>query len=320
MEIIIEEISRGHKLLSRHKLDQPKVTIGRGYQNDIILTDPHVCAKHLNLEYNGEAWLAHDEDTVNGSYLEKNKQSVDHHTIHSGDIISLGKSQIRILFPDHPVEESLAFSPFESLINFMRHPAMLFSSILLFSLVAGIVFYLNKPVEVTFTQLLVPAIGMTLLFALWPLLIALVSHLTKNDARVWNQLGVCFAFFTLMWLRDVLESILDFNLSGNWPIAGLITLVPIGLAFVLFWLNCYIGFHMSGGRRLAIAASLTTLLFGGSYLVQISNKPDFSIHPQYNATIMTPGFLFAPSSDVDTFIKDSRGLFGKAQQAASQKQ
>ena len=320
MEIIIEEISRGHKLLSRHKLDQPKVTIGRGYQNDIILTDPHVCAKHLNLEYNGEAWLAHDEDTVNGSYLEKNKQSVDHHTIHSGDIISLGKSQIRILFPDHPVEESLAFSPFESLINFMRHPAMLFSSILLFSLVAGIVFYLNKPVEVTFTQLLVPAIGMTLLFALWPLLIALVSHLTKNDARVWNQLGVCFAFFNLMWLSDVLESILDFNLSGNWPIAGLITLVPIGLAFVLFWLNCYIGFHMSGGRRLAIAASLTTLLFGGSYLVQISNKPDFSIHPQYNATIMTPGFLFAPSSDVDTFIKDSRGLFGKAQQAASQKQ
>ena len=319
MEIIIEEISRGHKLLSRHKLDQPKVTIGRGYQNDIILTDPHVCAKHLNLEYNGEAWLAHDEDTVNGSYLEKNKQSVNHHTINSGDIISLGKSQIRILFPDHPVDESLAFSPFESLINFMRHPTVLFSSILLFSLVAGIVFYLNKPVEVTFTQLLVPAIGMTLLFALWPLLIALVSHLTKNDARVWNQLGVCFAFFNLMWLSDVLESIIDFNFSANWPITGLITLLPIGLAFVLFWLNCYIGFHMSAGRRLAVAASLTTLLFGGSYLVQLSNKPDFSIHPQYNATIMTPGFLFAPSSDVETFIDDSRELFSKAQQAAAKK-
>ncbi|WDE12508.1 FHA domain-containing protein [Thalassomonas haliotis] len=319
MEIIIEEISRGHKLLSRHKLDQPRVSIGRGYQNDIILTDPHVCAKHLNLEFNGESWLAYDEDTVNGSYLEKNKQSVNQHTINSGDIISLGKSQIRILFPDHPVEESLAFSPFESLINFMRHPAVLFTSIMLFSLVAGIVFYLNKPVEVTFTQLLVPAIGMTLLFALWPLLIALVSHLTKNDARVWNQLGVCFAFFNLMWLSDVIESILDFNLSANWPIAGLITLLPIGLAFVLFWLNCYIGFHMTAARRLTIAASLTTLLFGGSYLIQLSNKPDFSIHPQYNATIMTPGFLLAPGSDVDSFINDSRRLFAKAQQAAAEK-
>ncbi|WDD99720.1 FHA domain-containing protein [Thalassomonas actiniarum] len=319
MEIIIEEISRGHKLLSRHKLDQSRVSIGRGYQNDIILTDPHVCAKHLNLEFNGESWLAHDEDTVNGSYLEKNKQSVNQHTINSGDIISLGKSQIRILFPDHPVEESLAFSPFESLINFMRHPTMLLTSISLFSLVAGIVFYLNKPVEVTFTQLLVPAIGMTMLFALWPLLIALISHLTKNDARVWNQLGVCFAFFNLMWLSDVIESVLDFNLSANWPIAGLITLLPIGLAFVLFWLNCYIGFHMTAGRRLTIAASLTTLLFGGSYLIQLSNKPDFSINPQYNATIMTPGFLFSPSSDVDSFIDDSRRLFGKAQKAAAEK-
>ena len=319
MEIIIEEISRGHKLIGRHKLNQQTVTVGRGYHNDIILADPHVCAKHLNLEFNGEHWLVHDEDTVNGSYLEENKHSVKQHVLHSGDIITIGKSQIRIVFPDHPVEESIAFSPFENLIHFMRHPLVLSTSILLFALVAGIVFYLNKPVEVTFTQLLVPAIGMTLLFALWPALIALVSHLTKHDARVWNQLGVCFAFFNLMWLSDVLESILDFNLSANWSIAWIITFIPIGLAFALFWLNCYIGFHMTERRRLMVAASLTCLLFGGSYVVQISNKPDFSVQPHYNATIMTPGFLFASSNDVDTFLADSEVLFAKAQKKAAQK-
>ena len=317
MEIIIEEISRGHKLISRHKLNKEDVLIGRGYQNDIILADPHICPEHIQLKYNGEHWLIEDQDSINGSYLEDGKTSIENHIINSGDVFSIGKSLLRVVFVNHPVEETIRFSTFENLINILRHPVILALSITLFAFVSGYIFYLNKSIEVNFSQLLAPAIGMSLMFAVWPAGVALMSHLTKHEARVMTQLGISFAFFNLLWVSDILDSIIKFNFSSNWPINDVFALVPIGLAFCLFWLNSYIGFHMTARRRIAVAAGISLLFFGGSYLIQISNKPEFSARPHYNATIMTPSFMFLPSSDVDKFINDSEKLFAKVQKEAA---
>ncbi|NQZ79984.1 MAG: FHA domain-containing protein [Colwellia sp.] len=312
MEIIIEEISRAHKLLGRHKFLKQNVSIGRGYQNDIIVTDPHVCAEHLHLNFDGEHWIVSDQDSINGSYLDDSKINADQHIIKSGDILTLGKSQVRIVFPNHPVEASVSFSPFENLINIARNPLVLAASIALFAIITGWIFYLNNPLKVTFTQLLVPAISMTLLFAVWPGAIAVISLLTKHDTRVMSQLGVCFAFFNLMWISDVIERFVHFNTSASFPFIWLLALIPIGLAFCLFWFNCNIGFHMSERRRIVVASCLTVLLFGGSFLIQLSKKPEFNPRPKYDATLMTPAFMIVSGNSIEEFVEDSSKLFEKS--------
>ena len=65
-----------------------------------------------------------------------------------------------------------------------------------------------------------------------------------------------------------------------------------------------------------LTISLIALFFGGSYLIQYSKKPEFNPHPQYNATIMAPVFLIAPSNSVDDFIKQSNNLFEQVSKAA----
>jgi hypothetical protein len=322
MEIIIEEISRNHKLLHRHKLSQEQINIGRDYHNDIILADPHICPSHLSIELIDGQWRIIDNQTVNGSFIEnikEKKHSANNHIVRDGDVITLGKSQLRILFTDHPVEPTVAFSTFESFINLMRHPLAILLSIALFSIIAAGVFYLNTPKEVNFSQLLVPTITMALGFTLWPAGVALVSHLSKHDARVMAQLGISFAFFNLMWFSDFLENIATFNSASNAILPILVMLISVALAFSLFWLNGYIGFHMTARRRIIVAASITMLLFGGSYLVQFSNKPEFNARPQYDATIMMPSFLLVPSSSVDEFIEDSSKLFDKTSKKAQKK-
>lgn len=321
-EIIIEEISRNHKLQHRHKLSQQQIHIGRDYHNDIILADPHICPSHLSIELINGQWKITDNQTVNGTYIENindKKHNADKHIIQDGDVITLGKSQLRILFTDHPVEPTITISPFESLINLMRHPVALLISIALFTLISGYTFYLNTPKEVNFSQLLVPTIGMTLGFALWPAGVALVSHLSKHEARVLTQLGISFAFFNLMWFSDFLEGFANFNSSSGSIAPAFILLASILLAFSLFWLNGYIGFHMSSKRRIVVATAMTSLLFGGSYLVKYSNKPEFNPRPQYNATIMMPNLLIASSASTDKFIEDSNKLFDKAKKEALKK-
>jgi len=320
MEIIIEEISRNHKLLGRHKYVKQSISIGRGYQNDIIVSDPHVCAEHLQLEFDGEHWIVSDQDSINGSYLDDSKINAHQHIINSGDIITLGKSQIRVVFPNHPVEESVSFSPFESLINIARNPLIMSASIILFAIITGWLFYLNSPLKVTFTQLLVPAISMTLLFAVWPGAIAVISHLTKHDSRVMSQIGICFVFFNLMWVSDVIERFVHFNTSASFLLIWLLALIPIALAFCLFWFNCSIGFHMSERRRIIVASCLTLLLFGGSFLIQLSKKPEFNPRPKYDATLMTPAFMIISGSSIDEFIEDSSKLFEKANKEAKKQQ
>ncbi|MFT7006796.1 MAG: hypothetical protein ACJAXJ_001304 [Colwellia sp.] len=320
-ELVIEEITRNHKLLHRHKLDKQSIHIGRDYRNDIILADPHVCPSHISIDFIDEQWQITDNQTVNGTFVEnpkEKKQEADQHIVRDGDVISLGKSQIRLLFSDHAVEPTLAFSPFESFINLMRHPLALFISIVLFTLIAGSIIYVNKPIEVNFSQLLVPAIGMTLGFALWPAGVALVSYLTKHDPRLMAQLAVSFALFNLMWFSDILQTIVTFNSSSSNILLMVVTFISVILAFGLFWLNSYIGFHMSGKRRIVVSVSLTLLLFGGSYLIQYSKKPEFDPRPNYNATIMMPSFLLTTSSNVDEFIDDSSKLFEKTSKKAQE--
>lgn len=317
--IIIEEISRGHKMIHRHKLSKESITIGRGYDNDIILSDPHTCPNHMHIDFVQGAWKISDQNSINGSFLENpksKKENADQHIIHDGDIISVGKSQLRILFIDHPVTATVHFSTFESLINLMRNPAALFINMALFISIAGTLGYLSSPIESNYSQFFVNAIGMALVFTLWPAGVALVSHLTKHDARTMAQLGICFVFFNLMWVNDFIDTVVSFNTASKSFVLLAATLLPIGLAFCMFWLNCYIGFHMTAKRRIIVSISITTLLFGGGYLVQYSHKPEFNPHPQYNSTIMAPTFLLAPSSSVDEFIKDSNVLFEKVTKAA----
>jgi hypothetical protein len=318
MEIIIEEITRGHKLIARHKFMQESINIGRGYHNDIIIADPHVCADHLTINFQEGQWLVSDENSINGSYVEDNKTkiSLNQHVIGSGQIFTLGKTLVRIIFPDHPVAASITFSPFEDIINLARHPVSLALSISIFALITAWLFHLHNPVEVTFTQLLVPAIGMTLLFSLWPAGVALVSHLTKHDARFWGQLGICFVFFNLMWASDFIENLISFNTASGSLLNLLINLLPIAIAFCLFWVNCYVGFHMTDKRKIFIASCLTLLLFGGSFLVQLSKTPDFSIKPHFNTTLMAPSYLFTQSNTVQGFIENSQSLFDEAQKEA----
>ncbi|MDO6426120.1 FHA domain-containing protein [Thalassotalea sp. 1_MG-2023] len=319
MEIIIEEISRGHKVINRQKFGQNKVAIGRGYHNDVLISDPHVCAEHLTIAFDGENWRIQDLDSINGSFLGEGKKTADGHIVHSGDIIRVGKSQIRILFPFHPVEESITLSSFENLINLTKSPLILITNVMVFALITGWLFFLNNPTEVKFTQLLVSAAGLTLMFAVWPVGVAIVSLLTKHDARIWTQLGICFVFYNLSWVTDFLETVINFNTASGSFLVLLASFTPIVIAFCLFWLNIYIGFHVSNKRRMAIASGLTILLVGGSFLIQVSKKPDFSIKPEFNSTLLTPSFLFTNSSNVDEFINNSNELFKKVDEKAKKK-
>lgn len=316
--LIIEELNRNHKLLSRHKFQTTDIHLGRGYHNDIIINDPHVCAEHLQIHFDGQHWIIRDLNSINGSFVNNKKTPANNHIVQSGDIINLGNSRVRLVFPEHPVATSIRFSQFESLITFAKHPMSIFASILLFSLVNGYLIYLAKPEEIKVVQLITQLLAINFVLALWPLGVALIAHLTKNDARIWPQIGITFLIYNLFWLTDFAENVLLFNSTEHILVTLLLIIMPASIGFMLFWLNCYVGFNMSPSKRNLTALGLVVLFFGGSELKELSKQPDFNVNPSYNSTIMPPSYLLRSGSKTDVFIHDAKAIFAKARTSAEE--
>ncbi|HUJ28454.1 MAG TPA: FHA domain-containing protein, partial [Myxococcales bacterium] len=76
---------RGQKF----QFDAPKVTIGRGAENDVVLNDGGVSRLHARIEKQGSAWMLLDNGSANGTEL--NGATIDKpRQLRAGDRIGVG--------------------------------------------------------------------------------------------------------------------------------------------------------------------------------------------------------------------------------------
>lgn len=82
-------------------LTAPLVTLGRGKANDIILDDPHISRQHAQLRLRAGSYIVFDTHSQSGTFV--NEVAVREHTLHSGDVIRIGKTRL-VYFQERPAE------------------------------------------------------------------------------------------------------------------------------------------------------------------------------------------------------------------------
>jgi len=68
-------------------LDKPLVSIGRGHDNVVVLDDPRVSRKHLEIRVIREHFVLFDLNSSGGTYV--NGQRVSQGILYTGDVVSL---------------------------------------------------------------------------------------------------------------------------------------------------------------------------------------------------------------------------------------
>lgn len=76
------------------KLTDGTLSIGRASDNDLSIHDTYISSHHARIFTYQSASYIEDLDSTNGILL--NGKKVKKHTLHSGDIVSLGHHQFRI--------------------------------------------------------------------------------------------------------------------------------------------------------------------------------------------------------------------------------
>jgi diguanylate cyclase (GGDEF)-like protein len=74
----------------RHSLDREVTTIGRGRDNDIILSSDCVSRRHVRLERRGEALYIVDLASTNGTFINDERKPVRERRLARGDRLKIG--------------------------------------------------------------------------------------------------------------------------------------------------------------------------------------------------------------------------------------
>jgi Uncharacterized conserved protein, contains FHA domain len=113
MAIIIEELGKGNHKKSVHRFTNSVITIGRGYNNHVVIDDRYVDAGHCVIEEIDGLWFIEDLDSTNGTKVNGkaiNKLTNAPKTIVSGDSFQIGRKTCRFILPDHPIPATIKFS------------------------------------------------------------------------------------------------------------------------------------------------------------------------------------------------------------------
>jgi hypothetical protein len=105
----IEILSRNDEVLARHRVrcaaPGEEVHIGRAYDNDVIIDDPYVAARHVRIVRDEAGVLvAEDLGSANGLVADRDRRRVERAALDGGQPIQIGRTRLRVREADHAVE------------------------------------------------------------------------------------------------------------------------------------------------------------------------------------------------------------------------
>ncbi len=81
-----------YELNKRYPLDGLRLTLGRGVDNDIVVSDPGASRHHAELAFDGDTWMVLDRNSTNGTFL--NGEPVTKHILVNHDVIEVGTTRL----------------------------------------------------------------------------------------------------------------------------------------------------------------------------------------------------------------------------------
>lgn len=260
----IEVLSRHGEVASRSRIEAPEARVGRAFDNDIVVDDPHVAPHHLRI-FRGEdgALAAEDLGSVNGLYAEHGAQRVPRLVLDAAPGLRIGRTVLRV----HDAARAVA--PEKPLMRPRAHAA--WAAGLALAVVGALLLieWLGLTTERSWNVMLLPIVAFGAFVVLWTGLWALLSRLFFGQARFALQLRIaltgCLAF--LLW-----------DQAGEWLSYGLAwreldEYASLG-AWALLAALCYGHLLSIGPRRMPIAMGVLVALLGAGAAIQYAGKAE----------------------------------------------
>lgn len=311
----VEELDRDGAVLRRHAIARLPARIGRAYDNDVIVDDPHVAAHHLEIRGGeGGALEAVDLGSINGTYRIDRGGRIATTPIRGDDVFRIGQTQLRIRLPGQAVPPELPLRH----RAWDRHPGVLAGSAAAF---AGYWAW-NAFLSTSDTDLSVVyswPISISLAVLVWASIWSLICRTLTGHGNFVAHGIVAFAGTLVLFSTASLTEYIDFAFDLDHQ--GLAwTILAAGIFAAMLYRHLQLTIRLPVPLLVLTVTVLATLLFGGleGYAtIRNSNRPGLQ---HYDRAIKPGAFLFARGVAPGQFIEQAEKLkTGVDRDASAQK-
>lgn len=301
--IWIEILSRHRDVATRIGIAGEEASIGRGYENDVIVDDPYVAARHLRVFRDDAGQLvAEDLGGINGTFLDGSTSRVSRFVIDGGRPIRIGQTLLRVRAHDYSVE-SERIAPTERrtlpIVLVLAITAVLFGFIVLRV-------WLAQTGEPRLSNYVTPLLTFAGIMVVWVGIWALFSRIFAGRSYLVRNLLIALSGFLASLIYNELARYASFALT--WP-------VPSTYEYAASWLILaavlFLHLRVISATRLwlkgAIVAALLVVAIGVQSLQR--SEAFFDSGRQNTARLLLPpAFRAVPLRAPDAFFADVADL------------
>jgi FHA domain-containing protein len=304
----VEVLSRQGEVAVRERIERDEARIGRAFDNDVVIDDPHVAPHHLRI-YRGDdgELVAEDLGSVNGLYTEQGGERLRRLSLAREPVIRIGRTTLRVHDGAHPVP------PEKPLVPPRLHARWAGGLLLaLFALIL-LVNWLDLTAEPSFNVVLLPLVALSMGVLVWTGFWALLSRIFAGQSLfvvhlrialtaciavvLWDQLTRT-ASFALAW-RDIA----DYAGLGGWAIVAA---------------TCYAHLYVIGPRHMRVAMTLVTALIVAGATAQYFQRWESRNEIGQRAALgdlRPPAFRAVPLASADDFFRRADQVKQRVDQA-----
>ena len=307
----IEVLARDGDVVARQRVDSPEARIGRAFDNDVVVNDPHVAPHHLRV-FRGEdgELVVEDLGTVNGLYPEHGARRVARLSLRDERGIRIGRTILRIHDAAHAVPPERPLTPPSAHFAWdVGLGAALFALILLLN-------WLNLTTEPTANVVLLPMIGLAVAVSAWTGFWAMNSRMFHGQAQFVLHLRIALTACIAIVLWDLLTETLSFAFAWR----DVVEYGGLG-AWAILAATCYAHLTAIGPRHIRLVMGVVLALVASGAAMQYVTKAENREIVGQRATLgdlRPPGFRALPLASAEEFFREAQDTRARVDRARTQ--
>lgn len=302
----IELLDRHGDVASRHPVHAWPVRIGRAYSSDLVLDDPYVAVRHLEILPGEEGrYRVKLLDSINGMTIDSQRGKPTEASIDVNDVVRIGQTQLRI----RPLDYAVAAEKRLPGNGWLRRWPMMIAGVVALLLAHLLTLWLDYNHDEGYSILVRPLLNDIPVLLLWVGFWALIGRVLSGRANfIAHTVIATLGTALIMLLNGLFYGYADF--SFNTSLVSNVLSEVIETLIIGIMLYQHIGLvSRIGRRRLGVIVAvlmlgMVGLIHGTDHLAADKELARMS----YSDTIGPPALLLVRGESVGEFIAAANKL------------
>jgi hypothetical protein len=301
--IWVEILSRHRDVAARVGVAVNEVCIGRAYDNDVVVDDPYVAARHLRVLRNDAGELvAEDLGSTNGTFLDGSRDRITRLVVDGKQSLRIGQTFLRVRARDYAVEP-------ERIVPAERRALPTVLVVALAVMVLAFVLlriWLAQTGEPRLSNYVTPLLSSGGLLLVWVGVWALLSRILAGRSHFLRNSLIALVGLLVALIYNEFARYAAFGLT--WPAASN---YEYAAGWSILAAACFLHLREISTKGLWLKGTIVAVILVLAIGVQTMQRSEaFSDLGRQNTTrlLLPPAFRAVPLRAPDAFFADVAGL------------